>query len=245
GRRAAGQRRRHRDRAPAPARAEPGRPLSVAALGRRRGRLTRAATITGLVVKLGGSLLGSPRLGDWLEALAACRGEAVVVAGGGPFADAVREAQRRRPFADSAAHRMAILGMEQFALMLAALHPALQPAASPAEIATLGRAGQAPVWLPSRMTFAAADIPESWDVTSDSLAVWLAGALGIGRVLLVKSARLPAEASAAALGEAGIIDPLMPAFLRRTGVECRCIGDDQVAAFAADATAGLRLTVDT
>jgi aspartokinase-like uncharacterized kinase len=202
--------------------------------------------ISGLVVKLGGSLLDSPRLRDWLDALAACRGAAVVVAGGGPFADAVREAQRRRPFADSAAHRMAILGMEQFAFMLAALQPALQPAASPAEIAALRRAGQTPVWLPGRMTFGAADIPESWDVTSDSLAVWLAGALGIGRVLLVKSARLPAEAAdATALAEAGIIDPLMPAFLRRTGVDCRCIADDQAATFAADASAGLRLTVES
>ena len=206
---------------------------------RRRG----PGRCAGLVVKLGGSLLGSPHLVAWLDALAASRGAAVVVAGGGPFADAVREAQRRRPFSDSTAHRMAILAMEQYAWMLSALNPALRPAASRAGIAALRRAGRTPVWLPGRMTFDAEDLPESWDLTSDSLAIWLAGALRIRRVLLVKSATLPAgEAGAADLAKAGIVDPLVPEFLRRTGADCRCIGDDRAANFFAGQAADTRLT---
>jgi 5-(aminomethyl)-3-furanmethanol phosphate kinase len=207
----------------------------------RRGPGRRA----GPVVKLGGSLLGSPHLPGWLDALAASRGAAIVVAGGGPFADTVREAQRRRPFSDSVAHRMAILAMEQYALMLVALDPALRPAASRAEIAALRRAGRTPVWLPSRMTFGAENLPESWDLTSDSLAVWLADALCIHRVLLVKSATLPAgEVPAAELAKAGIVDPLLPEFLRRTRVECRCIRDDRAATFAAGQAMGTHLTID-
>jgi aspartokinase-like uncharacterized kinase len=199
----------------------------------------------GRVIKLGGSLLGSPHLAGWLDALAASRGATVVVAGGGPFADAVREAQRRRPFGDRAAHRMAILAMEQYALMLADLNPALRPAASRAAIAALRRAGRTPVWLPSRMTLGAEDLPESWNLTSDSLAVWLGGVLRIRRVLLVKSAALPdGDACAADLASAGIVDPLLPEFLRRTGVECRCVSDGQVAAFAAGKLLGTRLAID-
>jgi aspartokinase-like uncharacterized kinase len=80
-----------------------------------------------VVVKLGGSLIESPHLSTWLTYLAASRGHAILVAGGGPFADAVRIAQRQRPFADKAAHLMAILAMEQYAVMLAALSRGCAP----------------------------------------------------------------------------------------------------------------------
>ena len=192
-----------------------------------------------MVVKLGGSLIESPYLSAWLTHLAASQGRSILVAGGGPFADAVRIAQRQRPFADKAAHLMAILAMEQYALMLAALEPGLHPAASRAAIEASRREGVTPVWLPSRMTTGAPDIPESWEVTSDSLAVWLARKLGVARVLLVKSAVLPTEsASVVALAEAGIVDPLLPRFLAGSGIECRCIEAAGAADFAAALAAG-------
>jgi aspartokinase-like uncharacterized kinase len=192
-----------------------------------------------VVVKLGGSLIESPHLSAWLAHLSACRGRTILVAGGGPFADAVRLAQQQRPFADKAAHLMAILAMEQYALMLAALEPGLRPAASRAAIAAARREGATPIWLPNHMTAGAPDIPESWDVTSDSLAVWLARKLGLSRVLLVKSAALPAaNTSAAALAEAGIVDPLLPSFLAGSAIECRCIEAAGAADFAAALAAG-------
>jgi aspartokinase-like uncharacterized kinase len=192
-----------------------------------------------VVVKLGGSLIESPDLSAWLTHLAASRGRTILVAGGGPFADAVRIAQHQRHFADKAAHLMAILAMEQYALMLAALEPGLRPAASRAAIETSCRQGVTPVWLPSRMTAGAPDIQESWDVTSDSLAVWLACKLGVRRVLLVKSAALPAgSASATALAEAGIVDPLLPRFLAGSAIECRCIEASGAGDFAAALAAG-------
>jgi aspartokinase-like uncharacterized kinase len=195
-----------------------------------------------VVVKLGGSLIESPHLSTWLTHLAASRGRTILVAGGGPFADAVRIAQRQRPFADKAAHLMAILAMEQYAVMLAALEPGLRPAASRAAIEASRREGVTPVWLPSRMTAGAPDIPESWEVTSDSLAVWLARKLGLRRVLLVKSAVLPGgSATATALAEAGIVDPLLPRFLAGSGIECRCIAAAGAADFAVALAVG-RLT---
>ncbi len=192
-----------------------------------------------MVVKLGGSLIELPYLSAWLTHLAASQGRSILVAGGGPFADAVRIAQRQRPFADKAAHLMAILAMEQYALMLAALEPGLHPAASRAAIEASRREGVTPVWLPSRMTTGAPDIPESWEVTSDSLAVWLARKLGVSRVLLVKSAVLPTEtASVVGLAKAGIVDPLLPRFLAGSGIECRCIEAAGAADFAAALAAG-------
>lgn len=181
-----------------------------------------------LVVKLGGSLASSPRLKDWLGTIAEAAADIVVVPGGGPFADQVRALQQSWGLDDSEAHRLAIGAMELFASVLISLEPRLDPAADPDEIAgVLGR-GRVPVWLPARMTIGEPGIPESWDVTSDSLAAWLAGRLAAKRLLLVKSAAPPAETvGAAALARAGLVDPAFPGFLARSGVEeAWCVGPD-------------------
>jgi hypothetical protein len=80
---------------------------------------------TTTVIKLGGSLLGDPedgRLRRWCDWLAgAGAGRSIVVAGGGPFADAVRASQAHWGFPDDVAHRMALRAMDQYALMAANL----------------------------------------------------------------------------------------------------------------------------
>ncbi|MFZ4700617.1 MAG: hypothetical protein ACOYMG_11265 [Candidatus Methylumidiphilus sp.] len=139
---------------------------------------------TGLwVVKLGGSLAGSPRLSPWLEALS--QTSAVIVPGGGPFADRVRQAQARWHFNDITAHHMAIVAMRQYGRMLVGLCPKLLAATRLEDLAR--RQNQAVVWLPSPGILDAAGIPATWDITSDSLAAWLAGQLHAENLLLVKS----------------------------------------------------------
>ena len=139
-----------------------------------------------LVVKLGGSLAGSDRLRNWLPLLAAAD-DLVVVPGGGPFADQVRDAQARWEFDDSAAHHMALLAMAQFGRMLCALQPGFRAAHSAAEIRRLLDQGATPVWMPQQMVLEDAAIAHSWEVTADSLAAWLCRVLCADRLLLVKS----------------------------------------------------------
>ena len=187
----------------------------------------------GCVVKLGGSLAFAPALTEWLAALAAGGGRAILVPGGGPFADQVRDAQSRRPFDDATAHRMALLAMEQYGLMLCGLHPALRPAASRAAIARLRRQGLVPVWLPSVMALGRPEIAESWNVTSDSLAAWLAGVLCLRQLVLVKSAPPPEPATAERLAAAGYVDPMLPDLLRRYRIAARCVTADEATNFGA------------
>jgi aspartokinase-like uncharacterized kinase len=173
------------------------------------------------VVKLGGSLAGGPELRGWLDALGVGGGSIVLVPGGGSFADAVRTMQRRWSFSDATAHHLALLAMEQYGLMLAGLQPVLQPAASRAAILRLLGRGCVPVWLPVRMALDRPEIPQSWEVTSDSLAAWLAAALRADGLLLVKSVSVAAGSTMEDLAARGIVDPLLPTFL--DGIECRCI----------------------
>jgi 5-(aminomethyl)-3-furanmethanol phosphate kinase len=143
-----------------------------------------------IVVKLGGSFAYSDHLRDWIEALAACAGRVVIVPGGGPFADAVRLAQIQMRFDDKAAHHMAVLAMEQYGRALASFNNALSLADSVDAICRERTQKRVPIWMPSAMVFAATDIAQTWNVTSDSLAAWLAGKIDADRLLLVKHAKL-------------------------------------------------------
>jgi 5-(aminomethyl)-3-furanmethanol phosphate kinase len=177
------------------------------------------------VVKLGGSLHDSPSLRAWLKVIVAAKAPIVVVPGGGPFADAVRVAQKQLKFSGSAAHRMALLAMEQYGLAMADMVKRLQPTRTTRSIIACLRAGRTPIWMPTAMTLGQRDIAESWAVTSDSLALWLAQRLGAQGLLLVKAARLPAGAcSATELSRNGIIDPAFSKMLARKRLPCWCIG---------------------
>jgi aspartokinase-like uncharacterized kinase len=140
------------------------------------------------IVKLGGSLLGSPELSQWLD-LFACHGDGniVIVPGGGIFAEAVRESQKLSGSSDAVAHRMAVMAMDQYGVLMAGLNPALVTAVSELEIAERSWQHRAIVWLPSTMVNADENIPKNWQVTSDSLAVWLAVKLNAEHLILVKS----------------------------------------------------------
>lgn len=166
-----------------------------------------------VVVKLGGSLTKSGELHAWLAVLEARAGRVIVVPGGGSFADQVRNAQKGFGFDDATAHRMAILAMEQYGSMLCGLCGRLVAAGSEAEINAVLARGAIALWRPSAMTGAAPDIPTSWEVTSDSLAAWLATRLDSRRLVLVKSVdpqRL--RASIRELVNAGIVDRAFPDF---------------------------------
>ena len=140
------------------------------------------------VVKLGGSLAYSPELPHWLSALA--HTDAVIVPGGGPFADTVRQTQKHSGYTDACAHDMALLGMHQYGLMLSDLG-GFRRFSKPDH---LPRDRDQPwVWLPWPEDLAKAEITPSWNITSDSLAIWLTERLASNRLLLVKSVTPTAE----------------------------------------------------
>ncbi len=172
------------------------------------------------IVKLGGSLTGSAPLMGWVETLAACGGHVIVVPGGGPFADAVREAQAKIGFGDAVAHHMALLAMEQYGRALASLRPGFLIAGSAMVIRRVLHEGRVPVWAPVEMALQAAEIPASWDVTSDSLAAWLAGRIGASRLLLVKrGGPFEGRVQAAELVAWGVVDGAFPRFLSESGAQ--------------------------
>jgi dihydroneopterin aldolase len=149
-------------------------------------RQERPEVIRPTIVKLGGSTARAAEMENWIAALASSKLPIVIVPGGGQFADQVRESQIYMDFSDTAAHAMAILAMEQFGQVILDRHERLVPARSLEEMVRAWAEGKVPVWLPSSLALPAPDIPASWDMTSDSLAAWLAGKLGAKALLLIK-----------------------------------------------------------
>ncbi|MEP7066501.1 MAG: hypothetical protein ABI889_10750, partial [Gemmatimonadota bacterium] len=111
----------------------------------------------------------------------------VVVPGGGPFADVVRSVDERHALSPDDAHWMAILGMDQYALLLASRIRNAELVHRRGEIARAHARGRIPVLAPYRWLREADPLPHSWDVTSDSIAAWIAGEIGARKLILIKS----------------------------------------------------------
>jgi 5-(aminomethyl)-3-furanmethanol phosphate kinase len=142
-----------------------------------------------VVVKVGGSLLTAGELRpllETLEALATTYG-LVVVPGGGPFADAVREADRLHAPGETPAHWMAILAMDQHAHLLAGLLPSAALVTDPDGVRRATAVGRIALLAPYAWLHAADPLPHGWHVTSDSIATWVAGQLGARRLVLMKA----------------------------------------------------------
>jgi 5-(aminomethyl)-3-furanmethanol phosphate kinase len=195
-----------------------------------------------IVVKLGGSLASDPSLAQWLRELKSNRlARYVVVPGGGPFADAVRAAQSTWQFSDQVAHVMALGAMDLFGHMLCGLEAGLSACSTALQIEQAWARERLPVWLPAHRMSAERGLAHSWDVSSDTIAAWLAVALGASGLLLVKSCAVPVQwGDPAALARAGIVDPVLPGFLSRTNLTLNVVQRDGWCNLAQAATRMLR-----
>lgn len=187
-----------------------------------------------LVVKVGGGLLQA----QGLEGLRRACAEAtqistsrpvLVVPGGGPFADAVRGLDVQVGLADDVAHALALGAMDQLGVLLRPLLPAAELLARLVAPSSLG------VVLAAAAFRDRPEVPESWEVTSDSLAVLAAAAIGAEEAILLKPvtgvlAQWPSNGpplptltagelqALQARGGGKVVDAYLPAAVRRTGV---------------------------
>ena len=182
-----------------------------------------------IVIKLGGSLSRTEALINCLNAVEKnYQGRVVIVPGGGAFADQVRLAQQHWKFNDHTAHRMALLAMQQMALLFKGLKPdfvlghrlvAIQDALSRKKIV---------IWSPDINELDSADIPASWDISSDSLSAWLAKALSATTLILVKSATIDPRLKLEQLAALQLVDKGFCAAVAQARFEIQIINAEDV-----------------
>jgi|Deesub1362A_J573_1020465.scaffolds.fasta_scaffold00151_38 hypothetical protein len=169
-----------------------------------------------MLVKIGGSLLEYSR--EILKILK--KYDPVIVPGGGVFAELVRRIYSGYGISEKAAHRMAILAMEQYGLFLSDI------SGIPSSY-ELGNSRPF-IFLPSRL-LEEEPLKASWDVTSDTIACHVAKLLGerifikltdVDGVLV--RGRYVKEISATELLKIGTtcVDKELPKYLMKYGINC-------------------------
>jgi len=182
-----------------------------------------------VVLKIGGSLM--EQADTLLNEVAShfngkeSKVKVVVVPGGGIFANAIREASRTYSLSDEASHWMAITAMEQYAYLLN----------DRTGIPLIDETEQIPdgfsILLPYQLLKDTDELEHSWDVTSDTIAAWIAKRIG---GMLVKATdvdgvlnedELIEEISARELESMGetCTDRIMPKILASYRMDCTII----------------------
>jgi len=166
-----------------------------------------------VVWKVGGSVLSHPSLRKhlklWSEVWPGCNAGWLV--GGGTAADAVREWDTRHRLGDELSHRLALTAMDLNAELVAALLPGARMARSGPQCETAWTEKHPVVFCPQCVvgwgeSVSGAQLPRCWDLTSDSIAAWLATQFSAERLVLVKSVAPPGNVAASI--EQGYVDPM-------------------------------------
>jgi 5-(aminomethyl)-3-furanmethanol phosphate kinase len=191
-----------------------------------------------VVIKVGGSLISeAPELIDRLveefgskNAETTPDGQAserisfsiLIVPGGGIFADTVRRVDERFGLGDDAAHWMAVLGMEQYACYLQDKSSAM----GTGSITELSPGVS--ILFPYRLLKEEDPLSHSWDVTSDTIAAWVAKQTGSIFIKatdidgIFREGKLIREIFTSNFTEnfESCIDLALPRFLQKNRMEC-------------------------
>ncbi|SVD62631.1 uncharacterized protein METZ01_LOCUS415485, partial [marine metagenome] len=144
-----------------------------------------------VVLKLGGSLMESKELFFWLDNIFSRPNESIciVVPGGGKFADHIRISQKHFNFSDEIAHKMALLAMSQYGYFLTGINKNINIIKDIKNIYKIKNKSSF-LWLPDNLLDHNIGLPQTWDFTSDSIALWLATYLKAEKLIMIKSNKI-------------------------------------------------------
>lgn len=170
-----------------------------------------------IVYKIGGSLLELPGLPGVVGEVLSQRPQhaALLVAGGGPVADVVRQWDRMHHLGDAAAHELALEAMDLTVSLLSRFFPGARMVRSEQQVLQAVRANTisllcAGCFIKAAEARGQLPLERSWRVTSDSIAAWTSEVLSASELVLVKSVPLPDRMTAESAARAGLVDECFP-----------------------------------
>ena len=139
------------------------------------------------VLKVGGSLAEEPakltKLCKELSVLAEAY-RMLIVPGGGEFADTVRKIDKVYGLSKTAAHKIAILAMDQYGIFLSDITLNSIVCYDLDEVTNSAK-GKLVIFLPSLFMYREDPLEHSWDVTSDTIAAYIAGLVDAKKLILI------------------------------------------------------------
>ena len=143
-----------------------------------------------ILIKLGGSLINSGFVKIWIKFITDhLKAKAIIIPGGGLFANHVRAVQKDYNFENDIAHDMALYSMSQMALLISSIDRiSLHFCNTKHEISGVIEDNKVPIigtfdFLKKRIGFP----NKNWSITSDSIALLISKELQLNTVLIVKS----------------------------------------------------------
>jgi len=188
-----------------------------------------------VIIKLGGSLIEKGR--DIIRFLREYVDEKekaptiILIPGGGPFAEVVRNVSADLSISEETAHWMAVLAMHQYGLLLANGEIGIALVESMKEI---DGAEPIRILLPYEVLKADDCLPHTWDVTSDTIAAFVANKIGEKTFIKLtdvdgiidEKGHLIKEIYAkemVELEEKGCVDAGLPGFLMQNRMSCTIV----------------------
>ena len=184
------------------------------------------------IIKLGGSLQEKGReiirfLSDYAETKA---DTVIIIPGGGHFVKWIKELSEQEVISDDAAHWMAVLGMHQYGFYLAD-GSGIAIAESEEELRNVVHIG---LFLPYTLLKEDDSLPHTWNVTSDTIAAFVANKVGEtsfikltdvdglmdDKGLLVRQIHAKAMIKNA---HTGCVDAELPLFLMQNEMSCTIV----------------------
>ena len=170
-----------------------------------------------VVYKLGGSLLLLDDLAARLRVVLDQRPDdrTLIVVGGGPAADVVREWSVTHALNEVESHWLAVRSLSLNRALVHRLLPDWREVSS-REDALQELDSHTPLLLDVEACLLAAEceqrcpLPQCWDVTSDSIAAWVAHDWAAEELVLLKSVGLPSELAVSEAAARGLVDPYFP-----------------------------------
>jgi len=187
-----------------------------------------------VIIKLGGSLIEKGRdivrfLRDYAEEKSKKNALTIIlIPGGGPFVEPVRNLSEDTSLSEETAHWMAVLAMHQYGLFLANGEFGIPLVESVDEI---DGAGAVCILLPYKILKADDCLPHTWDVTSDTIAAFVANKIGENTLIKLtdvdgiidEKGHLIGEISVKEMiekEERGCVDAELPRFLMQNKMSC-------------------------
>lgn len=178
------------------------------------------------IVKVGGSLLTMPdlleRMTNWLSGEP--RFNTLLIVGGGPLVDSVRELAALREYDSEFLHWLCVDLLDtSFRLMAAQLPNAIAMATKAALdremdqwrregdcVPKLGIVSVSAYYRQDEPRTLPIELPLTWDTTTDSLSALLAHRTRADELVLLKSCDVPADADWFELADRGVVDRAFP-----------------------------------
>ena len=164
------------------------------------------------VIKVGGSLFDLADLGSRIERFLDLFEipAPILVPGGGPIADSIRQLDETFRLDSATSHELGVRTLALTARLISELSSRFSHLESHREVNDIWECRQFPIISPIDCILRDSKLPASWDVTSDSIAAWIASQHPRSQLILFKSTDLPSGISFADAAVAGLVDRHFP-----------------------------------